>query len=1324
MTSKITAILLACICCFYITQAQIPSYVPTNGLVGWWPFNGNANDESGNGNHGTVNGATLTADRFGNAGKSYSFTSSLHSNINLGNNPNVYLTLNKPLSISLWYKTSNENSGAIISKYENNNPGQSTLFIGEPYNGTLQIGGNGTSPFPTCSSGIGLWKNLTAVFSGGDANIFLNGILNCTVTFPVNSTISNLPLLVGATTCPNINSICNYFSGYVDDIAIYNRALTQQEVTALYTGVPTCIANITNNDTAICKGSSVTLSAATATGNTYTWSTGATTSSITASPTATTKYYCTVSNGTITCKDSVTVTVSTIATNIITADTVKVCGTSTTITAIAGLSSYSWSNGATTQATTVTSSGWYRCTATNGACTARDSVYVSLFNPKIVQNDTTVCAGSSLDLKLQNPVDTFIPNFIYKGALNGKQYFLSQQDETWQQAKIVCENQGGYLACINNLTENLFVTSMFPNSFWIGLYQDHTDPSYSEPYGGWKWVSNEPLSYSSWGSGEPNQNAGQPEDFALTNHNGIAYKWFDVPSDLVYVVKARFVLEKQSNNNLSYLWSTGATTPSITVTPTATTSYIATISNGINTCKDTVKVTVSPITTNIITADTVKVCGTSTSISAVSGFSSYSWSNGANTASTTVTNSGWYKCTVTNSLGCTKADSIYVSLFNPKIVQNDTTVCAGASLTLSVNASNSTSVTDIDGNVYPIVNIGSQSWIQKNLNVSRYRNGDVIPQVTNASQWANLTTGAWCWYVNDSASYGVTYGKLYNWYAVNDPRGLAPQGFHVPTDAEWSNLTNHLGGESIAGGAMKSTTGWSTNNGTTNSSGFTGLPGSFRYLNGTFNSVGGLLGYWWSSSDYIINGNAWNRALSYNNIIVARGNDAKTYGFSVRVVLDASSYLWSTGATTPSITVSPTATTSYIVTVSNGIQSCKDTVKINIQANPAAPAAIQKQFVPTSIAAVTNVSGLVSETYRIKKVANAVSYNWSLKRGTLASITHLNALGANDTAVTVTFNPCFLRDTLCVQSVGVCSTSVAKTAILYANTTPAAISGITTPGGNFAACIGTTKIFTAYPATPTTTQTTIGRYRWTLPVTVSLVSANTDSSTITVQINTGFVGGSISVRGVNVCTGTLGTALSTALQYLPPTPLGISSSTGSYNACINNTITYTAMVAAPTASQTTASVFRWTKPANTTITSASSDSSSITLRFNTGFTGGALSVRGQTICGTLGGTKSVVLTSTGCKPELVTRVGNNRTNNILDAQLYPNPSAGSFNLKITTTKTSPIIVKVMNTNGQLMKSFIAKANVVSNIGNELRPGVYMVEVLAGEERKVIKVVKE
>lgn len=183
------------------------------------------------------------------------------------------------------------------------------------------------------------------------------------------------------------------------------------------------------------------------------------------------------------------------------------------------------------------------------------------------------------------------------------------------------------------------------------------------------------------------------------------------------------------------------------------------------------------------------------------------------------------------------------------------------------------------------VMIGTQVWMKKNLNVSRYRNGDLIPQVTNATQWENLTTGAWCYYENNTAN-GTVYGKLYNWYAVNDPRGLAPTGYHVPTDGEWTSLTTFLGGVDIAGDKMKATTSWNPfplifNS---NSSGFTALSGGYRSPNGTFTNIGYFNCYWSSSqSDGI---NVWNYFLKYNSSWVDRLSNRPSAGFSVRCIKD------------------------------------------------------------------------------------------------------------------------------------------------------------------------------------------------------------------------------------------------------------------------------------------------------------------------------------------------------------------------------------------------------------------------------------------------------
>ena len=185
---------------------------------------------------------------------------------------------------------------------------------------------------------------------------------------------------------------------------------------------------------------------------------------------------------------------------------------------------------------------------------------------------------------------------------------------------------------------------------------------------------------------------------------------------------------------------------------------------------------------------------------------------------------------------------------------------------------------------YPTVAIGSQVWMQKDLNVCKYRNGDDIPLVTDPTAWSNLTTGACCYYEDNTAN-GPVYVKLYNWYAVNDPRGLAPLGYHIPNDNEWTTLTTFLGGTYVAGGKMKATTVWiSPNYNATNSSGFTGLPSGFRSAIGETNSgIGGFVGYW-SASDYNTSGFCYH--LSSVNDYCPRYVEDKKVGLSVRCLRD------------------------------------------------------------------------------------------------------------------------------------------------------------------------------------------------------------------------------------------------------------------------------------------------------------------------------------------------------------------------------------------------------------------------------------------------------
>lgn len=277
--------------------------------------------------------------------------------------------------------------------------------------------------------------------------------------------------------------------------------------------------------------------------------------------------------------------------------------------------------------------------------------------------------------------------------------------------------------------------------------------------------------------------------------------------------------------------------------------------------------------TSIVTDNAAVVWDGTSTASQAAGAQTTAWTNTITIAAT----AGTYKITLTDA-------------------NNNTTTYT---FTLSVTAP--TTVTDIDGNVYNTVTIGTQVWMAENLKVTKYRDGTAIPNVTSASTWTGLTSGAYCDYNNLPAN-AVTYGKLYNWYAVNNSKNIAPVGWHVPTDAEWTTLANYLianggnydgttTGNKIAK-ALAAKTDWttSTNPGaignvlsTNNSSGFSALPGGYRNDVGTFLGVGG--GYWWSSSnttDY----DAVSRYLSStdNNLKIA--SYLMEDGLSVRCVKD------------------------------------------------------------------------------------------------------------------------------------------------------------------------------------------------------------------------------------------------------------------------------------------------------------------------------------------------------------------------------------------------------------------------------------------------------
>jgi uncharacterized protein (TIGR02145 family) len=195
---------------------------------------------------------------------------------------------------------------------------------------------------------------------------------------------------------------------------------------------------------------------------------------------------------------------------------------------------------------------------------------------------------------------------------------------------------------------------------------------------------------------------------------------------------------------------------------------------------------------------------------------------------------------------------------------------------------------DVDGNSYNIVTIGTQVWMKENLKVTKYNDGSVIPKITDPTQWTNLTTGAFCWYDNNSSNKDI-YGALYNWYTVdvtsNGGKNVCPTGWHVPTDAEWTTLTDFLGGANVSSGKLKETglIHWfSPNAGATNETGFTALPAGWRESTGTFWDLS-YFGSWWSTTENSTT-SAWDRVIHYESTNVYRGNGYKPNAFSIRCI--------------------------------------------------------------------------------------------------------------------------------------------------------------------------------------------------------------------------------------------------------------------------------------------------------------------------------------------------------------------------------------------------------------------------------------------------------
>jgi uncharacterized protein (TIGR02145 family) len=238
---------------------------------------------------------------------------------------------------------------------------------------------------------------------------------------------------------------------------------------------------------------------------------------------------------------------------------------------------------------------------------------------------------------------------------------------------------------------------------------------------------------------------------------------------------------------------------------------------------------------------------------------------------------GEFSITIT---GLTQKTTYFVRAF----ASNEVGTAYSNQIKLTTNTA-STTISDIEGNTYNTINIGNQIWMTSNLSTSRFRNGVYIPYILNSTQWATTKSPALSFYNHDN-NFESNYGKQYNWYAVADPQGLCPVGWHIPTNSDWTILSDNLGGLNLAGGRMKNagTTFWIFPSNGTNSSGFNGLPGGFRNVDGTF----GILlhnAYWWSATDENEQ-KAFSRSIVYTDNVLSVNSSLKNQGFSVRCLKD------------------------------------------------------------------------------------------------------------------------------------------------------------------------------------------------------------------------------------------------------------------------------------------------------------------------------------------------------------------------------------------------------------------------------------------------------
>ena len=728
-----------------------------NGLVGYWPFCGNANDLSGNGNNGTVNGATLTTDRFGNANNAYSFDG-VNDKIFAANtsslNPNQ-------IAVSVWINPTafGPSEQYIINKSIDLNPGSVNRSWAIRLSGSgqlsLEIRVNNTyyNYQSTSTLTLNQWNNIVYTYDGSVAKLFNNNVNIINQILPGTLSNFNYDLSFGYFPHSNMPPYGYFLNGKLDDIGIWNRSLTSSEIQQLYS-----------------QGQS-----------TYSWSPGgATTPTITVSPTQTTTYTVTTTVNGVSCSDSITVTVDSL--NFSLPPTTTVCGTTTTLSAPTGATSYLWNTGAITAAISPTTSGSYSCQVTQGACSVSDTTQLTIMDPSISASDTLICLGQNTTLSVNNinlttpcnlaitpssiPLGQPKPGFTFAGVFNNHYYYVYNSPTSWTQGELICRQNGGYLACINDAAEDAYVTSLTTNNIWIGLFRNSQTCSF-------EWLDCSTVNYTNWRPGEPNNDpCGEPYgqiikgcSFGLNTWNNLDNNPFGNGPCYSNMYPILEIDPQFQQGNTSILWSNGATTPTITVSPTQTTTYtVTTTVNGVS-CSDSLTIVVDTALAVVTLSGPTTFCASDSLQLTANPGSSYQWSTNETTQSITVNQSGTYSVIVTNASGCTAYSTNTVVTVQPLPVVfagNDTSICFADTLTLVGSGATSYSWNAGVSNGIAFVLTSSATYTLTGTNANGCVNTDQINITVNPLPTINAGADQFVC-IGASATLQAVGGVSYSW---------------------------------------------------------------------------------------------------------------------------------------------------------------------------------------------------------------------------------------------------------------------------------------------------------------------------------------------------------------------------------------------------------------------------------------------------------------------------------------------------------------------------------------------------------------------------------